>query len=590
MRQLNFIDIKYIVEELNREISGGKIEKIFCSTNDFLLLIYAGVKKMVRILLPNYIFLTKYRREYPTPTNFCMKLRKHLQGRIIDRIEQYESERIVEIIFKSGYKLIVELFSEGNLILVDENNKIIQPYHYQRWSTRNILPGETYKLPEVRFNFFELNYDDFVEMLKNTKYDSVVKFVAGDLHFGKFYAELLTGELRDKNPHEINPRELWERIKLKEYLPSKFGDTFLPFSVEGSTPADSINGLIDEAIHESEKEIKPTFESKVDKFRAILAEQEAKVEEMKKNAEEYKKAGDWVYLNYQKVEDALNKYKNGEKIPYKIEYPYMIIDNVKIDVRKSVVENAEDYYAKYKKAKKKVQGAIEAMESIKLKMENAEREEEEKMEEIRKKIEEMEKRVKEWYESFNWRKFGDFLAVGGKNAKQNEILIEKYVGVNDIVFHADIHGSPFVVLKNGVGSNDRIRTFVAQFTLCYSKAWKEKIPVDIYWVRPNQIKKAGMSGEYLPFGSFLITGKKNFVKGLPLEWAVGVDNYKVISGPKEYVSEITDNYVIIVPGPKSRDEIAKEVKEKLSQKDKFVNEIPIEHFVRHVIEGSELLS
>jgi len=125
MRQLNFIDIKYIVEELNREISGGKIEKIFCSTNDFLLLIYAGVKKMVRILLPNYIFLTKYRREYPTPTNFCMKLRKHLQGRIIDRIEQYESERIVEIIFKSGYKLIVELFSEGNLILVDENDKII---------------------------------------------------------------------------------------------------------------------------------------------------------------------------------------------------------------------------------------------------------------------------------------------------------------------------------------------------------------------------------------------------------------------------------------------------------------------------------
>ncbi len=589
MRQLNFIDIKYLVDEINREIANGKVEKIYCDRDDFLILIYAGVKKMLRIVLPNYIFLTKYKRDYPTPSNFCMKLRKHLQGKIIDHVEQIDSERIVKIVFKSGYKLIVELFSEGNLILVDENDKIIQPYHYQKWSSRNILPGETYKPPESNFNFFDLKYEDFVEMLKQTKYDTVVKFVAGDLRFGKFYAELLTGDLRNLKPTEVNPKELWERIKLKEYSPSKFQDTFLPFSVEGGEPADSFNELIDEAFHETEKKIEVT-ESPLDKFKAILEEQEKKVNELKEKAEEYKKAGDWIYLNYQKVEEVINKFKNGEEIPYKVEYPYTIVDGIKIDLRKTVVENAEEYYAKYKKAKKKVEGAMEAMELVKEKMKEAEREEKEKIEEIKRKIEQIERRVKEWYENFNWRKFDEFLAVGGKNAKQNEILIEKYLSVNDIVFHADIHGSPFVILKNGIGANDRIKSFVAQFTLCYSRAWKEKIPVDVYWVRPNQVKKSAPSGEYLPFGSFLIVGKKNFVRGLPLEWAIGVVDYQVVSGPREYVQDLTNNYVVIVPGEKSRDQIAKEVKEALSKKDKYVKEIPLEHFVRHVIDNSELLS
>ncbi len=588
MRQLNFIDIKYLVEEINREIANGKIEKIYCDRDDFLLIIYTGVKKMLRILLPNYIFLTKYKKEYPTPTNFCMKLRKHLQGRIIDHLEQIDSERIVKIVFKSGYKLVIELFSDGNLILLDENDKIIQPYHYQKWSSRNILPGEIYKPPESNFNFFELTYEDFVEMLKNTKYDSVVKFVAAELRFGKFYAELLTGDLRDLRPSEVNPKELWERIKIREFSPTKFEDTFLPFAFEGGEPANSFSELIDEAIHEKEKEI--IVESPVDKFKAILEEQEKKVNELKEKAEEYKKAGDWIYLNYSKVEEAIEKFKKGEAIPYKVEYPYAIIDGIKIDLRKSVVDNAEEYYAKYKKMKKKVKGAIEAMELVKRKMEEAEEEEREKIEEIRRKIEQIERRVKEWYEDFNWRKFGEFLAVGGKNAKQNEILIEKHLSVNDIVFHADIHGSPFVILKNGIGANDRIKTFAAQFTLCYSRAWKEKIPVDVYWVRPNQVKKSAPSGEYLPFGSFLIVGKKNFVRGLPLEWAIGVVDYKVISGPKEYVSELTDNFVVIIPGEKSRDQIAKEVRDKLAEKDKFIKEIPIEHFVRHSIDSSELLS
>ncbi len=588
MRQLNFIDLKYIVDEINKEISNGKIEKIYCDTNDFLIQIYAGVKKMIRILLPNYIYLTKYKKEYPTPTNFCMKLRKHLSGRIISNIEQIGSERIIKINFKSGYKLVVELFSDGNLILLDENDKIIQPYHYQRWSSRNILPGEIYKPPESSINFFELNYEDFVELLKNTKYDTVVKFVAGDLRFGKFYSELLVGDLRDKNPKEVNPRELWDRIKLREYHPVKFGDTFLPFNVEGAEPVNSMNELIDELLHESEKK-EIHVESPKDKFKAILEKQREKVNELREKSEEYKKAGDWIYLNYTKVEEALSKFKNGEEVPYEINYPYMIIDNVKIDVRKSVVDNAEDYYSKYKKAKRKVEGAVEAMEQIEEKMKEAEEQEREKMEEIRKKIEQVEKKVKEWYENFNWRRFGEFLVIGGKNAKQNEILIEKHLGINDIVFHADIHGSPFVILKNGVGANERIKQYSAQFTLCYSRAWKEKLPVDVYWVRPNQIKKAAPSGEYLAFGSFLIVGKKNFIRGIPLEWAIGVHDYNVISGPKEYVSSLTDNFVVIIPGDKSRDIIAKEVKSILLKKDKFVNEIPIEHFVRHVIDGSEIL-
>ena len=55
---------------------------------------------------------------------------------------------------------------------------------------------------------------------------------------------------------------------------------------------------------------------------------------------------------------------------------------------------------------------------------------------------------KEWFEKFRHFTTSDgFLVVAGKDTVSNEVLIKKYTKQEDVVFHAEITGSPFVVVK-----------------------------------------------------------------------------------------------------------------------------------------------
>ena len=584
MRELNFVDIKYIVREM-KELVGSRVQKIYGNNSDFLIVFYGGIKRMIRIHLPNLIFITKYKKEYGEPSNFCMILRKYLINDILKKVYQYDSERIVVFEFKSNKKLIVELFSKGNIILC-ENNKIIRPLKFLKLKSRKILPNVEYKFPEV-VDVFSISKKKMVEIAKN--YKAVVKFLASGLHLGKFYSELISKGIKNENP-EKRIDELFKRIKVinSESKPNLFNDSFLPFLFgEPKKIFNSYNELIDEVFHEEEKRIEVNKEE-IEKLKNIIEKQEEKLEELKEKLDEYKKFGDEIFLNLSKYQEAIDSAKKHKKTIGKLEGKNLVIGDLILDIQKTAVENGEDYYKKYKKMKKKIEGIKKAMEEVKEKMKEEKVRESKKIEEIKKKIEEAEKKTREWYEEFRWIKFYDFVAVGGKNAKQNEILINKHLDKNDIVFHADIYGSPFVILKNGSKANEKIKKFVAQFTLCYSRAWREKIPTNIYYVYPNQVSKK-VTGEYVQFGSFVIKGKKNYLKGIPLEWYIGIKDYRIICGPKEYVTSITNNFLKIVPGEKSRDQIAKEIREKLSKKDEMIKRIPIEYFVKCSIDKSEII-
>ena len=59
------------------------------------------------------------------------------------------------------------------------------------------------------------------------------------------------------------------------------------------------------------------------------------------------------------------------------------------------------------------------------------------------------KRKRSWFEKYRWFKSTDgFLVIGGRDATTNDILIKKHLEDNDMVFHADIQGAPFFVVKN----------------------------------------------------------------------------------------------------------------------------------------------
>lgn len=97
--------------------------------------------------------------------------------------------------------------------------------------------------------------------------------------------------------------------------------------------------------------------------------------------------------------------------------------------------------------------------------------------------------------------------------QQNETIVKKYLDSNDLYFHADYHGAPSVVLKNPerrvVGEASLSQA--AQYSVALSKAWSDKVVCSAYYVFASQVSKTAPSGEYLPTGSFMVRGKKNYV-------------------------------------------------------------------------------
>jgi predicted ribosome quality control (RQC) complex YloA/Tae2 family protein len=181
-------------------------------------------------------------------------------------------------------------------------------------------------------------------------------------------------------------------------------------------------------------------------------------------------------------------------------------------------------------------------------------------------MKELSRRSQEWYEKFRWfTTSGGKLAVGGRDAQSNSILVKKHIEDGDTVYHADLFGSPFFVLKGGRSQTDEERDEVAQATAAFSSAWKTGLgAADAYWVLPEQVSESAPSGEYLARGSFMIKGKKNFVPHNLVEVAVGLgQDGRVLSGPEAAVRKASAAYVVLRPHNEKSSETAKRVKKDL---------------------------
>jgi hypothetical protein len=53
-------------------------------------------------------------------------------------------------------------------------------------------------------------------------------------------------------------------------------------------------------------------------------------------------------------------------------------------------------------------------------------------------------------------------------------------------------------------------------------AWKAKMVTSAWWVGAGQVSKTAPAGEFLPTGSFMVRGKKNFLAPQPLEMGLGL--------------------------------------------------------------------
>jgi len=151
------------------------------------------------------------------------------------------------------------------------------------------------------------------------------------------------------------------------------------------------------------------------------------------------------------------------------------------------------------------------------------------------------------------------------------VLVKKYTVPDDAVFHADVTGAPFVVVKaEAKAPSEQALREAGEFAASFSRAWREGAgSADVYWVKPDQLSKSGPSGESVPHGAFAVVGKRNWMRNVPLKLAVGVvgnGEARFVGGPIEAVKAKTKAYVTIVPGDLAGKELLQQVLRALTLK------------------------
>lgn len=254
---------------------------------------------------------------------------------------------------------------------------------------------------------------------------------------------------------------------------------------------------------------------------------------------------------------------------------------ITLNPKLSVEQNAQIYFEKGKQARNKLEGARKALAVSLQKLEDENKSKDESLEKIekqRRKAEEKKKRKQEWYEKFRWFLSSEgFLVIGGRDATTNEIVIKKHTDKHDIVFHTDMAGSPFFVIKTeGKEPGEQTMQEAADATLCFSRAWKMGLgTTPTFWVSPEQVTKEANTGEYVPKGAFMIRGKTHYLHVTP-NCAVGaLEDGRIMCAPTSAVKQHCKEYIELIQGKRKSSEIAKLVKKKFGgELDEIIKVLP----------------
>lgn len=101
-------------------------------------------------ILCHTINRTSYVEKADAPSNFCMAVRKRVEGAVIRRVYQMDDDRIIVFsIERSGspYNLIFEMFGKGNLVITDASMRISLAYMPHTFKDRAVQVNAEYTAP-----------------------------------------------------------------------------------------------------------------------------------------------------------------------------------------------------------------------------------------------------------------------------------------------------------------------------------------------------------------------------------------------------------------------------------------------------------
>ncbi|MEM0494862.1 MAG: ribosome rescue protein RqcH [Thermofilum sp.] len=571
-RRVSVLDL-YKVWPLLRRLEGERLERIYSCGE----VVAATTRSAVFIFSPRRgPAVLREGAELPPGTQRLKQL-SQLEGKRVTSVEQVNGDRVLSLQLGS-FELVLEWVRDGNVVLLDSSGRIAYAMKHQKMRDRSLVRGEHYKPPPKPGDAFSDPPSQLFSLFRSSGRRSAVTAMSlaaslpAEVVYEAFYRRGVDPGLRADSVDESTFRSLLSEAR----------DIFLEGLADYTggywRPGGGAEIYAFPARHRSAVERFEGFAEKLSELIVKLAVSDAApseaappVDEVEEALREAEEAARLLQEHAWRVDQVLERYRElrSEKLAWaaleeklRAEFPEVVsVDpskntltlrlgeaEVSVLAAESAAANAGRYFERVKALRRRLEELKSAAPRVRPSVVISPRP----------------KRREAWYSQFRffWTS-GGFLVVAGRTAGQNELLVRRYMDPSDIFLHADIHGAPATVIKTGGRQpSEQDISEAAQFAACYSSAWKAGMyTVDVFWVPGAQVSKSPPSGEYLGKGSFMVYGKRNYVKGIKLELLVGYSSslglvaLPAIAAPREGC------FLKLAPGRLSRDLAARKVVE-----------------------------
>ncbi len=573
---LDAICLQGVVGELTPQLTGSRIEKIQQPARDQIILLLRGSRRLFLNAGANQprIHLTEQLRDNPSqPPMFCMLLRKHLSGGIIESIRQEPLERVVtltvlasdELGERSRFTLVWEgMPRRANLILCDRDGRIIdclRRVDLEAEQDRQVLPGLFYRLPtrQDKRSPLSVTEEEFTALLGRAAPDApldgwllntftaVSPLVARELTVracgstdapvsqGSALWEVFSRWQKAVHENAFTPTLIKRNGSLADF-------TYGPVTQYGTYAEtevyDSFSHLLDdfyekreqaERVKQKGRDLLKTATTARDRVRRKLAAQEKELTACL-DRDHLRICGELITANLYRME------RGQSRLTAQNYYDENCADmDIPLDVRLSPQENAARYFKQYAKAKTaekyltaQLQRGGEELQYLEsVLQELAQAESEQDFNDIRTELTDggylrgRGKKQPGFQRASKPREFRSSAGLRilvGRNNRQNDRLTTKDADKRDIWLHTQkIHGSHVILCTGGAEPDEQSLMEAASLAAYFSQAQgSTKVPVDytpVKFVKKPAGAKPGMV-VYSTYQTMLADPDEELVKRL----------------------------------------------------------------------------
>ena len=548
---LDGLSLSVLVTELDENLTGGRVEKIFQPDKQTLILWIRKPGENFKVFISvaaqhPRIHITKNVPDNPaSPTAFCMLLRKYLEDARIGSIRQYGTDRVIILDFDfraeqgliTTKQLIIELIGKhSNIIFASQGiiHDSIRRVTLHMSRHRQILPGKPYMPPpsQNRLDMFSDSSSAIVAQATNSHVSlskSLINTISGMgpvtakeiIWRAGLPAEIAASSLNNSNltALEIAIREvsseLLSLVKQPTVLVDEHGQlaaiAAFPLHYQPNSHANSFKSMseaIEFAADLNTMYRPPLLEELSKLIESQLHRQERKKTTLEKELEEAREASTFRHYG-----DLLMIYLH--QIPPRateISLPDLFAENpdemviIPLDPIHSPTTNAQYYYNKYNKLERRqamtavqlleCQHEISYLQSVAVAIDNALLPED--GEAIRKELisaayiteKRKSRKIPAIHSETPWKFTVEGMTILiGKNNVQNDWLTFKESRPSDLWLHAkDIPGSHVIIRCGELNPSTTILTSAALCAAWFSKARNSSnVPID--YTRRRYVKK-----------------------------------------------------------------------------------------------------